>query len=96
MPMVLIQVHTSQLPAMVTRHLRESILKTEGAGVSMNDGLIHCFGAIMRQRMGQRQCIKGREGGGGSDLKSFSKPRLLTVCYLPLTNLRTILKMDFS
>ena len=77
MPMRLIQGSTSQLPAMVTRHLRESVLKTEGAGVSMNDGLIPCFGAMMRQHMGRESASK-TEGGGGSDLKSFSKPHLLT------------------
>lgn len=48
MPMGLIQGSTSQLPAIVTRHLRESVIKTGGAGVSMSDGLIDCFGAMMR------------------------------------------------
>lgn len=38
--MVLIQVRASQLPAMIRRHLRESVLKTEGTGASMNDWLI--------------------------------------------------------
>ena len=33
----------------------ESVLKTEGAGVSMNDGLIPCFGAMMRQHMGRER-----------------------------------------
>lgn len=39
-PVVLIQVRASQLPAMVRRHLRESVLKTEGTRVSMKDWLI--------------------------------------------------------
>lgn len=60
-PMVLIQVRASQLPAMVRRHLRESVLKTEGTGVSMKDWLILLLWSYDGKHMGQRLHQRQRE-----------------------------------
>lgn len=97
MPVVLIQVRASQLPAVVRRHLRESVLKTEGTRVSMNDWLILLLWNYDGTTRGTETASKA-EGGGDSDPKSFSKPHLLTDLSPPSsTNLRTILlKMDFG